>query len=190
MNIHVKPDDLRKAVVDSLANPSEDIARHVLAMAGANPNAIEKSITTGTGLVAYDLQAPAKNLSLAAAATALGAHRQRTDGLAAEVKALAERVTAMETLKVAVEGLSRGIEHLGERLADSHKLSASEMGRLADQLAAGQKLMDARFEALRDLSARELGELKQGLRSLHQALEPPAPPARRRGGADAAGGQG
>ena len=129
-------------------------------------------------------------LSLAAAATALGAHRQRTDGLAAEVKALAERVTAMETLKVAVEGLSRGIEHLGERLADSHKLSASEMGRLADQLAAGQKLMDARFEALRDLSARELGELKQGLRSLHQALEPPAPPARRRGGADAAGGQG
>ena len=62
MNIHVKPDDLRKAVVDSLANPSEDIARHVLAMAGANPNAIEKSITTGSGLVAYDLQAPAKNL--------------------------------------------------------------------------------------------------------------------------------
>ena len=62
MNIHVKPDDLRKAVVDSLANPSEDIARHVLAMAGANPNSIEKSITTGTGLVAYDLQAPAKNL--------------------------------------------------------------------------------------------------------------------------------
>ena len=62
MNIHVKPDDLRKAVVDSLANPSEDIARHVLAMAGANPNAIEKSITTSTGLVAYDLQAPAKNL--------------------------------------------------------------------------------------------------------------------------------
>ena len=62
MNIHVKPDNLRKAVVESLANPSEDIARHVLAMAGANPTAIEKSITTGSGLVAYDLQAPAKNL--------------------------------------------------------------------------------------------------------------------------------
>jgi len=62
MNIHVKPDDLRKAVVDSLANPSEDIARHVLAMAGANPSSIEKAITTGSGLVAYDLQAPAKNL--------------------------------------------------------------------------------------------------------------------------------
>ena len=62
MNMHVNPNDLRKAVVDSLANPSEDIARHVLAMAGANPDRIEKSITTGTGLVAYDLQAPAKNL--------------------------------------------------------------------------------------------------------------------------------
>ena len=62
MNIHVSPDDLRKAVVDSLSSPSEDIARHVLALAGANPNQIEKSITTGTGLVAYDLQAPAKNL--------------------------------------------------------------------------------------------------------------------------------
>ncbi len=123
-------------------------------------------------------------LSLAAAATAHGAHRQRTDGLEVEVKALADRVTAMEALKIAVEGLSRGIEHLGERLADSHKLNTSEMGRLADQLAAGQKLMDARFEALRELSARELGELKQGLRGLRQALESPAgpvaPPRRRR----------
>ncbi len=59
------------------------------------------------------------------------------------------------------------------------------MGRLADQLAAGQKLMDARFDALRELSARELGELKVGLRGLRQALEPPAaanPPRRRRTG--------
>ena len=62
MNAIVNHDDLRKAVVDSLSAPSEDIARHVLAMAGANPNQIEKAITTGTGLVAYDLQAPAKNL--------------------------------------------------------------------------------------------------------------------------------
>ena len=119
-------------------------------------------------------------LSLAAAASAHGVHRQRTEGLETEVKALAERVTAMEALKIAVEGLSRGIEHLGERLADSHKLNASEMGRLADQLAAGQKLMDARFDALRELSARELGELKQGVRGLRQALEPVAAPARRR----------
>jgi hypothetical protein len=62
MNAIVNPDEVRKAVVDSLSSPSEDIARHVLAMAGANPNQIEKAITTGTGLVAYDLQAPAKNL--------------------------------------------------------------------------------------------------------------------------------
>ena len=62
MNAMFNPDDVRKAVVDSLSTPSEDIARHVLAMAGANPSQIEKSITTGTGLVAYDLQAPAKNL--------------------------------------------------------------------------------------------------------------------------------
>lgn len=62
MNAALNSDDVRKAVVDSLSNPSEDIARHVLAMAGANPSQIEKSITTGTGLVAYDLQAPAKNL--------------------------------------------------------------------------------------------------------------------------------
>ena len=62
MNQAAHPDDVRKSVVDSLSNPSEDIARHVLAMAGANPDRIEKAITTGTGLVAYDLQAPAKNL--------------------------------------------------------------------------------------------------------------------------------
>ena len=62
MNHANSADDVRKSVVDSLSNPSEDIARHVLAMAGANPDRIEKSITTGTGLVAFDLQAPAKNL--------------------------------------------------------------------------------------------------------------------------------
>ena len=62
MNAIATTGDVRKAVVDSLSNPSEDIARHVLAMAGANPSQIEKAITTGTGLVAYDLQAPAKNL--------------------------------------------------------------------------------------------------------------------------------
>jgi hypothetical protein len=62
MNAITNRDDIRKAVVDSLSNPSEDVARHVLAMAGANPNQIEKAISTGTGLVAYDLQAPAKNL--------------------------------------------------------------------------------------------------------------------------------
>ena len=57
-----RSEDIRKSLSDSLSSPSEDIARHVLAMAGANPSQIEKSITTGSGLVAYDLQAPAKNL--------------------------------------------------------------------------------------------------------------------------------
>jgi hypothetical protein len=65
MNALVSPDQVRKAVVESLANPSEDIARHVLAMAGSNPSQIEKAITTGTGLVAYDLQAPAPWTGLA-----------------------------------------------------------------------------------------------------------------------------
>ena len=75
MNAITSRDEVRKAVVDSLSNPSEDIARHVLAMAGANPDRIEKNITTGTGLVAYDLQAPAKNLVsavLGLAATIIG----------------------------------------------------------------------------------------------------------------------
>ena len=104
-------DDVRKSVVDSLSNPSEDIARHVLTMAGANPDRIEKAITTGTGLVAYDLQAPARNLSV------------------------------------------------------------SELARLTDQLTAGQKLMDVRFDAMKELSARELDELKDGVRNIRQALE-------------------
>jgi hypothetical protein len=42
---------------------------------------------------------------------------------------------------------------------------------LADQLAAGQKLMDARFDAMKELSARELDELKHGVRNIRQALE-------------------
>lgn len=75
MNAIIRSDDVRKAVVDSLSNPSEDIARHVLAMAGANPNQIEKSITTGTGLVAYDLQAPAKNLGPGRAGAGRHHHR-------------------------------------------------------------------------------------------------------------------
>jgi hypothetical protein len=58
----ITPDEIKKALVTSLTNPDEDIARSVLQMAGMRPDAIEKAITTGTGLVAYDLQAPAKNL--------------------------------------------------------------------------------------------------------------------------------
>ena len=109
--------------------------------------------------------------SLAAVAVSHGAHRQRTATIERSVEALDQRVTAVEALKVSVEGLSRGIEHLGERLIDSQRLYASELGRLADQLAAGQKLMDARFDAMKELSARELDELKHGVRNIRQALE-------------------
>jgi hypothetical protein len=55
-------EDILRAANDALKNPSEDIARAVLQAAGATGAEIERSITTGTGLVAYDLQAPAKNL--------------------------------------------------------------------------------------------------------------------------------
>jgi hypothetical protein len=56
------PEALRKSMMDSIANPSEDIARAVLTQAGYDPASLEKTISTGTGLVAYDLQAPARNL--------------------------------------------------------------------------------------------------------------------------------
>lgn len=59
---HVSPEDLQKSFIESLKNPSEDIARHVLMSAGINPADLQKTISTGTGLIAYDLQAPAKNL--------------------------------------------------------------------------------------------------------------------------------
>ncbi len=62
MNAIVNQDELRKALVSSLTTSSEDIARDIMAKAGMRPDLIEKAITTGTGLVAYDLQAPAKNL--------------------------------------------------------------------------------------------------------------------------------
>jgi hypothetical protein len=55
-------EDIKKALVSSLSAPAEDIAREIMQMAGGRPDMIEKAITTGTGLVAYDLQAPAKNL--------------------------------------------------------------------------------------------------------------------------------
>ena len=110
-------------------------------------------------------------LSLAAVAVSHGAHRQRTDNIESDVKSLGDRVTAVEALKISVEGLSRGIEHLGDRLIDSQKLNASELGRLADQVAAGQKLMDARFDAMKELSARELDEVKHGVRNIRQSLE-------------------
>jgi len=110
-------------------------------------------------------------LSLGAVALSHGAHRARTEGLEGDVAGLQERVTALEALKVSVEGLTRGIEHLGERLIDSQKLSASELARLADQITAGQRLIDARFDAMKELSARELDEVKHGVRNIRQALE-------------------
>jgi len=109
--------------------------------------------------------------SLGAVAISHGAHRQRTDSLASDVESLDERVTALEALKISVEGLTRGIEHLGDRLADSQKLSAAELARLADQVAAGQRLIDARFDSMKELSARELDELKHGVRNIRQVLE-------------------
>jgi hypothetical protein len=51
-------EDIKK----SLSARDEDIARSIMATAGMNDANIEKAISTGTGLVAYDLQAPAKNL--------------------------------------------------------------------------------------------------------------------------------
>ena len=110
-------------------------------------------------------------LSLGAVALSHGAHRARTEGLEGDLAGLQERVTALETLKISVEGLTRGIEHLGERLIDSQKLSASELGRLADQITAGQRLVDARFDAMKELSARELDEVKHGVRNIRQTLE-------------------
>jgi hypothetical protein len=55
-------DDLRKSFVQAMSRPSEDIARTILAQAGVDPDRLEKTISQSTGLVAYDLQAPAKNL--------------------------------------------------------------------------------------------------------------------------------
>jgi hypothetical protein len=55
-------EEIRKALLTSLSAPSEDIAREIMISAGGRPDLVEKAITTGTGLVAYDLQAPAKNL--------------------------------------------------------------------------------------------------------------------------------
>jgi len=110
-------------------------------------------------------------LSLGTVALSHGAHRARTEALEGDVAGLQDRVTALEALKISVEGLTRGIEHLGERLIDSQKLSRSEMARLADQLAAGQKLIDARFDAMKELSTRELDEVKHGVRNIRQALE-------------------
>lgn len=63
MTLNVSGADLHKSVVDALNTPSEDIARSIMASAGVRPDDLAKStITQQTGLVAYDLQAPAKNL--------------------------------------------------------------------------------------------------------------------------------
>lgn len=64
MNAFSRPDEgaLNKALTESLQNPSEDIARTIMMAAGMRPDDLQKTINTGTGLVAYDLQAPAKNL--------------------------------------------------------------------------------------------------------------------------------
>ena len=59
-------DTLQKSMSDALAAPCDSIARAVLAAAGADPAALEKTLSTAQGLVAYDLQAPAKALYPAA----------------------------------------------------------------------------------------------------------------------------
>lgn len=53
---------LRQLVDEAYSQPSEDIAAYILRNAGLDPGELKKTITTGTGLIAFDLQAPAKNL--------------------------------------------------------------------------------------------------------------------------------
>jgi hypothetical protein len=59
MNAIVDPNKLLR---ESLAKPNDDIARTIMRNAGLSGDGIERTISTGTGLVAFDLQAPAKNL--------------------------------------------------------------------------------------------------------------------------------
>jgi hypothetical protein len=66
MPTSLPPDELKKSFVQAMSRPSEDIARSILAQAGVDPGRLEKTISTATGLVAFDLQAPAKNLYPAA----------------------------------------------------------------------------------------------------------------------------
>jgi hypothetical protein len=61
MNL-IDQDAVNALMKSALAAPSEDIARSILTAAGMDPNTLQKTISTGTGLIAYDLQAPAKNL--------------------------------------------------------------------------------------------------------------------------------
>ena len=58
----ISNDELNKSFVAAMKTPSEDIARSIMQSAGLRGADLEKTISTGTGLVAYDLQAPAKNL--------------------------------------------------------------------------------------------------------------------------------
>ncbi|WP_296441313.1 hypothetical protein [Rhizobium sp. 60-20] len=73
-----KTETVEDLIKSARANPSEDIARRIMTEAGAgnspdivsavlkaagvSDDVIQKTISTSTGLVAYDLQAPAKNL--------------------------------------------------------------------------------------------------------------------------------
>jgi hypothetical protein len=65
----VTDDEMRKSFTDSFrtAGQSEDVARHVLNSAGLSNDEIAKniagpSLNVSSGLIAFDLQAPAKNL--------------------------------------------------------------------------------------------------------------------------------
>ena len=66
MRATLSPDELKKSFVSAMRQPSEDISRAILAQAGVDPDRLEKTISAATGLVAFDLQAPAKNLYPAA----------------------------------------------------------------------------------------------------------------------------
>lgn len=59
---HEKDNLVKAAFDEAIRHPDENVARAVLARVGAGDESIAKSITVATGLVGFDLQAPAKNL--------------------------------------------------------------------------------------------------------------------------------
>ncbi len=111
------------------------------------------------------------SITAAGALISHGQHKRQNDQNAEDIKALEGRVTNLEKLPGAVEGLTRSIEHFGERMADSQKLYASELARLADQTAAGHKLMESQLAGFKELSDSRLSEMTENVRAIRATLD-------------------
>jgi hypothetical protein len=93
-----------------------------------------------------------------------GHSANRLDNAEGDIKGLSDRIKELEALKGAVDGLSVTVGHMTELLR-------GEITRVAESMAAAEKLAEERLRGMATLFDREVDEIKENTRAIRASLD-------------------